>query len=250
MCAMSKHQDIYGIHAVAVLLNLQPDCVAQLFVQKSRQDKRIQALLDTANQVGISVQLMGRDALDKRAASRMHQGVIADCVRLPSYQEADIEIILQQANEPALLLILDGIQDPHNLGACLRTANAMGVHVVIAPKDRAAGITPVVTKVSCGASLLTPFIQVTNLARTLKNLQQQGIWIVGADADSEQMIHEVDCTIPTALVMGAEGKGLRELSKKHCDFLAKIPMTGAVESLNVSVATGMCLYEINRQRNR
>ena len=161
--------------------------------------------------------------------------------------EADLDAVLNKQSEP-FLLVLDGVTDPHNIGACLRTADAAGVHAVIVPKDKSAGLTATARKVACGAAESVPLIQVTNLSRTLKHLQDKGVWVIGTAGEAEQLIYQVDLKGPTALVMGAEGKGMRRLTREHCDQLVKLPMAGAVSSLNVSVATGVCLYEIVRQR--
>ena len=177
-----------------------------------------------------------------------HQGVVARCRAVTVWQEDDLDQLLDGLSVPPLLLVLDGVQDPHNLGACLRSADAAGVHAVIAPRDRAVGLTPVVRKVASGAAETVPFIQVTNLARTLRTLKDKGLWTVGADAEGDGDVFSADLRGPTVLVMGAEGQGMRRLTREHCDLLVRIPMQGTVESLNVSVATGICLFEAVRQR--
>jgi 23S rRNA (guanosine2251-2'-O)-methyltransferase len=189
-----------------------------------------------------------RGALDRAAHGANHQGAVA-WVRAPAARaEKDLIRILDEADGPAFLLILDGVQDPHNLGACLRTADAAGVHALVSPKDNAVGLTPVVCKVASGAAETVPYVQVTNLARTIDGLKERGIWLIGTAGEAESSLFETDLTAPLALVMGGEGKGLRRLTRGRCDLLVRLPMLGAVESLNVSVAAGICLYEAARQR--
>jgi len=240
-----KDDFVFGIHAVAALLTRSPERIAALQVLEGRADQRMQQVLADAERNGISVERVSRAELDKLEVR--HQGVVAQLTHQVEYQEADIETIVRRSANP-LLLILDGVTDPHNLGACLRSADAAGVDAVIAPRDRATGLTPVVRKVASGAAEAIPFIQVTNLARTLKTLQEMGVWIVGAAGEADTIIYEQDLSGPIALAMGAEGSGLRRLTREYCDFLAKLPMAGSVSSLNVSVATGICLFEVVRQR--
>lgn len=241
-------QKIYGIHTVEALLNTAPKSLAKLYVQESREDQRLKIIRSLADAADVPVRILSRSDLDAMLTDESHhQGVVAEVAELPHYSERDLTKLIEIDN--VLLLILDGVQDPHNLGACLRSANALGVHAVIAPKDRAVGMTPAVRKVASGAAEITPFIPVTNLSRTLKQLKEQGIWLVGAVGEAETNIFEIDLLGRIALVMGAEGKGLRRLTREHCDYLARIPMQGSVSSFNVSVATGICLYEINRQRH-
>lgn len=240
---------IYGLHAVNALLKCHPQLVERLLIQERRKESSISACQKLAQAAGIAVEVLPRQDLEKHLGKGgVHQGIVAICQRLPIYSEADLDEIVQQAAQPGLILILDGVQDPHNLGACLRVANGFGASCVIAPKDKTATLTPTAIKVSTGAAFTTPFVQVTNLARCMRELQSAGIWIVGMSADTETPISEVDMTGNIAVVMGAEGTGMRHLTQKHCDYLAKIPMTGTVESFNVSVATGVCLYEVSRQR--
>ncbi|PHQ80527.1 MAG: 23S rRNA (guanosine(2251)-2'-O)-methyltransferase RlmB [Coxiella sp. (in: Bacteria)] len=242
-------ETIYGIHAVSALLTFQPGLVERIVVQTGRHDRALQPCLKQAKAAGFVVEEKPRKDIDRLfKGSVVHQGVVAFCHRLPQYNEADIAGIVDASAEPRLVLILDGVQDPHNLGACMRVANAMGAACVIAPKDNSASLTSTVIKVSCGAVFATPFIQVTNLARALCKLQDMGIWLVGASANAEASLSDIDMSGNIGVVMGAEGEGLRSLTEKHCDFLAKIPMLGSVESLNVSVATGVMLYEAYRQR--
>jgi len=237
----------YGIHAVRVALLRDPARVRRLLVAGERNDTRIGALRTLAQQAGVQVSETDGRRLDALADGGRHQGVVAELVP----RATDPETLLEQAIEsadPALLLVLDGVQDPHNLGACLRSADAAGVAAVIVPRDRAAGITPVVRKVAAGAAESVPLVPVVNLARTLRGLKERGIWLVGADDAADRTLYESDLTGPLALVMGSEGEGLRRLTRDCCDLLVAIPMAGAVESLNVSVAAGVVLFEAVRQR--
>ena len=240
-----KDDFVFGIHAVAALLARSPERIALLQVVEGRADQRMRQLLADAERSGVAIQRVDRAELDK--SDVRHQGVIAQLVHQIEYSEADLATIVQRNKNP-LLLILDGVTDPHNLGACLRSADAAGVVAVIAPRDNAASLTPVVRKVACGAAEVIPFIQVTNLARTLKALQEMGVWIVGTAGEADTLLYEQDLSGPIALAMGAEGSGLRRLTREYCDFLVKLPMAGSVSSLNVSVATGVCLFEAVRQR--
>jgi 23S rRNA (guanosine2251-2'-O)-methyltransferase len=205
--------------------------------------------LAEARRLGVTVSESDRETLDRLAAGANHQGVVARTATPSARHEADLDELLAGLNRPPLLLVLDGVTDPHNLGACLRTADAAGVHAVLAPRDKSVGLTPVVCKVASGAAESVPLVQVTNLARTLRHLQQSfGVFLVGTDGASERSLYEADLTGPLGLVMGAEGAGMRRLTREHCDLLVALPMLGSVESLNVSVATGVCLYEALRQR--
>lgn len=241
---------IHGLHAVAAALKYEPAQLRGLWVERQRRDGRIQALLEEAAQCGVTVHPVDRAELDRLSGHARHQGVVARlAVRQPTYGEDDLADLLTAIAEPALLLVLDGVQDPHNLGACLRSAAAAGVHAVIVPADRAVGLTATVRKVACGAAEIVPFIQVTNLARTLRSLQEQGVWLIGAAGEAKENLYEIDFTVPSAIVLGAEEKGLRRLTREVCDQLARIPLAeNAVESLNVSVATGVFLFEARRQR--
>lgn len=243
-------ESIHGVHAVAAALKYEPEQLRGLWVERQRRDARLQALLDEAAELGVPVYQTDRAELDRLSNGARHQGVLARLVvRQRTYSEADLPALLAAATGPALLLVLDGVQDPHNLGACLRGAAAAGVHAVIAPADRAVGLNATVRKVACGAAEIVPFVPVTNLARTLRGLREHGIWIVGAAGEAEESLYQVDFTLPTAIVMGAEEKGLRRLTREVCDWLARIPMAeGGVESLNVSVAAGIFLFEARRQR--
>lgn len=238
------NQIIYGTHAVAALLTQSPSPIKLLYLQQDIL-KRLQSLQQLAERQHVAIKLVTKSMLDQLTEQNLHQGVAA---QLLSVQSKTLPEVLDQLAEPPFLLILDEIQDPHNLGACLRSANAAGVHAVIAPKDRAVGMTGVVRKVASGAAEITPFIQVTNLARTLAELKQRGIWVYGAAEEGQQSIYAVDLRGPLALVLGSEGSGLRRLTRDSCDQLIHIPTVGSVSSLNVSVATGICLFEALRQR--
>lgn len=244
---MATENLVYGLHAVMALFERQRP-VQQLWIQDSRHDARLESLLAQAAQRDVSVQRVSREKLDELAGNGRHQGVVAQADAARAGDEDDLKAFVGALRSPAFLLVLDGVQDPHNLGACLRSANAAGVQAVITPRDRAAELTPVVRKAAAGAAEMTPFFQVTNLARTLRWLKQQNIWLVGLAAEADQPLYQLDMKGPLALVLGAEGSGLRRLSKAECDFLAHIPMAGGVESLNVSVATGVALFEALRQR--
>lgn len=237
----------YGLHAVQALLKTSPERVLELRLQRGRDDERIKKIVQMAERHGTPLTWMNRKEMDKVAEGR-HQGVMALCKGGEVRDENYLIKLVNDLDRPPFLLVLDGVTDPHNLGACLRSANAAGVDAVIAPKDRSVGITPTVSKVACGAAESTPFVVVTNLARTLKDLQQHGVWVVGTAGEAQQMAYDADLRGPLALVMGAEEKGMRRLTREHCDTLIKLPMAGTVNSLNVSVATGICLFEAVRQR--
>ena len=245
---MAGSEIVYGIHAVQSVLAHEPERVLEIWLDRSRQDKRIQPVLALLQQHGLKAHYTDRKQLEQQAGTDRHQGVVARCRGAATRNEAALDTLLAALDEPPFLLVLDGVQDPHNLGACLRTADASGVHAVIVPKDKAVGLTATVRKVASGAAETVPLIAVTNLARTLRDLQQRGIWVTGLAGEAEASLYDVDMKGPQALVMGAEGKGLRRLTRETCDQLVKIPMLGSVESLNVSVATGICLFEALRQR--
>ena len=239
---------VYGIHAVAAALK-RPKGVAEILVENgSRPNARLADLLNESSRLQVRLSYVPRDELDRLAEGGRHQGIVARLIGASPAEGVDLVEYLEALDHSPFLLILDGVQDPHNLGACLRSADAAGVDAVIVPKDKAVGLTPVVRKVACGAAESIPFFQVTNLARTLRDLQQQGVWLVGAAGEAESDIYQVDLKGSLAIVMGAEESGLRRLTREHCDSLVKIPMVGTVESLNVSVATGICLFEALRQR--
>jgi 23S rRNA (guanosine2251-2'-O)-methyltransferase len=241
---------IGGLHAVRTALGHGEDQVEGLWYDTARRDRRMREVLDLARSRYVPLHGTDRAALDRLLPASNHQGVVAR-VRVPApLDDRDLQRVLSELSGPPLLLMLDGVQDPHNLGACLRTADAAGVSAVIAPRDHSVGLTPVACKVASGAAGRVPYVQVTNLARTLEWLRQQGIWLVGSAGDAPRSLYQTDLTGPLAVVMGGEGKGLRRLTRERCDFLASLPMRGAVESLNVSVATGVVLYEALRQRGR
>jgi len=239
---------IYGLHAVQAALEKEPETLTGLWLEHARRDARAQKLLALAREAGIEVNRVRREELDARVGEVRHQGVVAAATAVSAHDESWLKDFLASLAAPPFLLVLDGVTDPHNLGACLRTADAAGVQAVIAPRDRACGLTATVRKVACGAAETVPFVQVTNLARSLRMLQKQGVWLTGADAEAEQDIYAADLRGPLALVMGAEGSGLRRLTRELCDQLIRLPMCGSVQSLNVSVSTGICLYEALRQR--
>ncbi|MBJ91550.1 MAG: 23S rRNA (guanosine(2251)-2'-O)-methyltransferase RlmB [Alteromonadaceae bacterium] len=238
---------VFGIHAVEAFLQRAPQDVLELFVMKDRDDKRMQPIIQLARQNGVSVQFCNRKTLDDMVSGQ-HQGVVAKARLQSSGNEADLAAIVEQQAKP-FILILDGVTDPHNLGAILRSADAAGVHAVVAPKDRSVKLTSVVRKVACGAAESVPFITITNLARTMRELQDAGVWIVGTAGETDTLVYDADLKGPLALVLGAEGEGLRRLTRETCDSLVKIPMFGTVSSLNVSVAAGICLFEAVRQRS-
>ena len=239
---------IYGIHSVNAVMQREPARIIEVYVLKGRQDDRLLLLLNELQRLGLSIQEMGRKALDDKAQGANHQGLIAKVKPAKALNEHDLDAILSQHQQP-LLLVLDGVTDPHNLGACLRNADAAGVAAVIVPKDRSAPMTATVSKVACGAAETVPLVRVTNLARTMRALQEQGVWFVGTAGEATHDLYQSKLTGPLAIVMGAEGDGMRRLTRDTCDDLIKIPMAGSVSSLNVSVATGICLFEAVRQRN-
>lgn len=238
---------IYGIHAVTALLERDPARFKEVYVLKGREDRRLTPVIHELEAQGILVQVANRQWLDSQTEGAVHQGIIAKVKPGRQYQEQDLPDLLAKVGTP-FLLVLDGVTDPHNLGACLRSADAAGVHAVIVPKDRSAQLNATAKKVACGAAESVPFIKVTNLARTLRFLQEENIWIVGTAGEADHTLYQSKLTGPMALVMGAEGEGMRRLTREHCDELISIPMAGTVSSLNVSVATGVCLFEAMRQR--
>jgi 23S rRNA (guanosine2251-2'-O)-methyltransferase len=244
---VSEFDTVFGIHAVTTLLNKQPQRVRRMMLQEGRDDQRLEKVIEAAKIAGIKLERVKRRELDELVRGK-HQGVVAVCEMAKGFSEDYLKTIFASNSEP-LILVLDGITDPHNLGALLRTADASGVAAVIAPKDNSVGLTSVVAKVACGAAETVPFITVTNLKRTLKWLQQQGCWVVGTAGEATESIFQTDMTGAKVVVMGAEGDGMRRLTKECCDYLAYIPMAGSVSSLNVSVAAGVCLFEAVRQRS-
>ena len=239
---------VFGLHAVQSLFEHSPEKVLELMIQKGRTDKRINVLVDQARNHGVTVRFVERSRLDSKVEGT-HQGVVAKVAQAQVYREGDLEELLDGLNEAPFLLILDGVTDPHNLGACLRTADAAGVHAVITPKDKSATLNATARKVACGAAENVPLVQVTNLARTMEWLKDRGIWMIGTAGESSGNVYQSDLKGSLALVMGAEGKGMRRLTREKCDSLIFIPMAGSVSSLNVSVATGVCLFEAVRQRS-
>lgn len=243
---MSAPKVLFGFHAVGVRLKTAPRSIVEIYYEPTRRDARMRQFIERVGEAG--VRLIEADAmrLAKLAGSHGHQGVAARVEALP--QANSLDDLLDAVEGPPLLLVLDGVTDPHNLGACLRVADGAGAHAVIAPKDHAAGINATVAKVASGAAETVPYFMVTNLARTMGELKERSIWCIGASDDAPGTIYQTDMKVAVALVLGAEGSGMRQLTRKTCDQLASIPMRGAVESLNVSVASGICLYEALRQR--
>lgn len=245
---MSNNQKIFGIHAVESLLERSPEKVIQLFLQKNRQDKKFNHIEKNAKRQGIALQIVDKKKMDDWVKGN-HQGIIAEVKVQDAIMNENQLLELAENKDDLFLLILDGVTDPHNLGACLRTADAAGVDAVVVPKDRSVSLTPVVRKVACGAAETVPLVKVTNLARYLSQLKECNVWIIGTAGEATEHIYETNFSGSVALVMGAEGSGMRRLTREHCDQLIKIPMAGSVSSLNVSVATGVCLFEIVRQKN-
>ena len=244
----SSSQVLFGFHAVGVRLRTAPTSIEEVYFDPTRRDARMRQFVERAREAGVRLIEADSLRLARLCGNHGHQGVAARAQVLQIQDSLDALIDSLTPENPALLLVLDGVTDPHNLGACLRVADGAGSQAVIAPKDHAVGINPTVTKVASGAAETVPYFMVTNLARTLRDLQSQGIWVIGTSDDAPQSLYEVDLRGPVALVLGAEGAGIRQLTRKTCDQLVRIPMQGAVESLNVSVASGVCLYEARRQR--
>ena len=246
----TSSKNLFGFHAVGVRIKTAPKSVFEVFYDVQRRDARMRAFTDRARDSGIKLVESDGLRLAKMCGSHGHQGVVARVDALAQVTSLDelLENLEASGIKSPLLLVLDGVTDPHNLGACLRVADGAGAHAVIAPKDHAAGISAIVSKVASGAAETMPYFMVTNLARTLGELKERNIWCIGTSDDADKTIYDVDLTGPIALVLGAEGEGMRQLTRKTCDQLVSIPMHGAVESLNVSVASGVCLYEALRQR--
>lgn len=238
---------IFGFHSVEAILNKEPERFIEIYALKGREDKRLNPIINLARQFGVSIQFMQRKALDDKAKGEQHQGIIARVKEGKKYNEKDLDQIIANSDTP-FLLVLDGVTDPHNLGACLRNADAAGVDAIIVPKDKSAKLNGTARKVACGAAETVPLVQVTNLARTLRDIKEMGVWVVGTAGETDIEVFDAKLTGPMAIVMGAEGSGMRRLTREHCDELVKIPMVGTVSSLNVSVATGICLFEVLRQR--
>ncbi|MSQ70603.1 MAG: 23S rRNA (guanosine(2251)-2'-O)-methyltransferase RlmB [Betaproteobacteria bacterium] len=243
---MSQTRAVFGFHAVLAQLRARPAAVIEVFLDEERNDARARDLEAVAGQAGVRLLKVASKRMDGIAGGGRHQGVVARVEVSVSRQS--LEDLLDSLTEPPLLLVLDGVTDPHNLGACLRVADAAGVHAVLAPKDRAAGVSATVSKVASGAAEVMPYYMVTNLARALKELKERSIWIVGADERAEQTLYQADLPGAIAWVLGAEGEGMRRLTRETCDALVRIPMGGSVGSLNVSVASGVCLFESRRRR--
>jgi 23S rRNA (guanosine2251-2'-O)-methyltransferase len=237
---------VFGFHAVLSRVRADPSSVLEIFLDETRTDARARDLVTTAERAGVKLVRVPTRRLDGFYGGGRHQGVVAR-IEVKS-AAATVEELLEGVRGPPLLLVLDGVTDPHNLGACLRVANAAGTHAVIAPRDRAAGITPAVSKVASGAAEATPYLMVTNLARTLASLKERNIWVVGADERASASLHEANLPESIAWVLGAEGEGMRRLTRESCDLLVRIPMQGEVQSLNVSVSAGICLFESVRRR--
>lgn len=244
-----KLSKLYGLHSVQAALDYSPKTINQAWIDAQRQDKRLTQAIDDLLDLGIEPEKVDRKRLDKLAENNNHQGIVIEVEMPGELSENELKIAVEKLTTPALFLVLDNVQDPHNLGACLRTADATGVHGVIVTKDNATGITPTVCKVASGAAETIPVYQVTNLSRTLRWLKDHGVWVMGAAGEATQTAYQADFTVPLALVLGAEGKGMRRLTGEQCDVLIKLPMLGQVSSLNVSVAAGVLLYEVVRQRS-
>lgn len=247
---MGKIRHIFGYHSVISALSVMSEKVHIIYLQNKLSDKRALEVIKFSEKYRIQIRYRSRKDLDTMVGQANHQGVVAEVIYPGDYTEDYLKVVLEKYKENTLLLVLDGVQDPHNLGACLRTANAAGVHAMIIPKDKACGLTPTVYKVASGAVGLTPLIQVTNLVRTIEFLKKNNIWIYGATEEATQNIYQTCLQPPLALVFGAEGKGLRRLTKDSCDLMVKIPMYGMVQNLNVSVAVGVCLFEVIRQQDK
>lgn len=243
-----NEQWIAGIHAVTSALQSDPTRLGQLCVERGSRNRRVLALEDAARKADVPVRQVERRELERVAGGVRHQGVAASLLQATMPEPRSFADILGTAGADALFLVLDGVTDPHNLGACLRSAAAAGVTAVIVPKDRAAGLTPVVRKVAAGGAEQVPLLEVTNLARALRELKEAGVWLTGLAGEAQQSLFDGDYRGPIALVLGSEGKGMRRLTREQCDYLVRIPMPGNMESLNVSVATGVALFEAVRQR--
>ena len=245
---MSSPRILFGFHAITVRMKTAPKSVIELHVEANRRDARMRSFVDRAREANIKIVETDGERLDKLAGTSRHQGVVArvEVVAMPH----SLDEVVESIEGPPLLLVLDGVTDPHNLGACLRVADGAGAHAIVAPKDHAVGVNATVAKVASGAAETVPYIMVTNLARTLNELKDFDIRVIGTSDDAEQDLYDLDLTGPIAFVLGSEGDGMRQLTRKTCDQLVRIPMAGAVESLNVSVAAGVCLFEALRQRTK
>ncbi|OQX36314.1 MAG: 23S rRNA (guanosine(2251)-2'-O)-methyltransferase RlmB [Oceanospirillales bacterium LUC14_002_19_P2] len=244
---MSSSEGYFGVHAVQALLDTRPDQILEIWFQRGKRGGRIDRLIQQAEETGIPVRFVDRERLERKADGN-HQGVVAIVREARVYRENELYELLDNLSETPFLLILDSITDPHNLGACLRSADAAGVHAVVVPKDNSAPLNGTARKIACGAADTVPLVTVTNLARTMRELKERGIWMIGTAGEASSNIYTTDLVGSLALVMGAEDKGMRRLTREHCDALVHLPMSGTVSSLNVSVATGVCLFEAVRQR--
>jgi 23S rRNA (guanosine2251-2'-O)-methyltransferase len=245
---MSDDALVFGLHSVRTLLQQKPERASKLILQKGRDDGRVNEIAQLARDASINIEYRDVAELDRLAGGDRHQGACLQMRPAAVLGEGALDELLEPLTVPPLLLVLDGVQDPHNLGACLRTADAAGAHAVIVPRDRAAGLSPIVRKVASGAAETMPLIQVVNLARTLRWLKERNIWLIGTDDEAPESLYAAKLDGSIGMVLGAEGEGLRRLTREHCDLLVSIPMMGSVESLNVSVASGVCLYEARRRR--
>jgi len=244
----SQHTKIFGLHAVRSAIDYSADKIHKAWIDAGRQDRRLQAIVDDLSRLGLALQKVNKKQLERLSNGGQHQGIVVQLEMPQMLAEEQLKQAVCQLQETPFYLVLDHVQDPHNLGACLRIADAVGVQGIIITRDQAAGITPTVCKVASGAAETVPVYQVTNLARVLRWLKKQAIWVIGAAGEAQQSVYQVDLDRPLALVIGAEGKGLRRLTREQCDLLIKLPMSGSVQSLNLSVATGVMLYEAIRQR--
>jgi 23S rRNA (guanosine2251-2'-O)-methyltransferase len=239
---------LIGIHAVEAALNHDVANLVELYIENGTQNARVKELGERARELGVKPHARDRAALDRMTGGARHQGVVARYNAPAALPDSALAGLVEAAGRNALVLVLDGVTDPHNFGACLRSAEAAGVTAVVVPKDRAVGVTPTVRRASAGAADRVPIVAATNLARALKALKEAGVWLVGLAGDTDQSVYSVDLDGPIAVVLGGEGEGMRRLTRENCDFVAKIPMQGDIESLNVSVATGIVLFEALRQR--
>ncbi len=246
---MKTSRRVCGVHSALAAINYRSDQLVSAWIDKNRKDNQVAKIREILSNLGTTVQSVDKNQLDRLAKGENHQGVVIELVLPKEFGDLELKQAIQNNTDSALYLILDQIQDPHNFGACLRTADAIGAHGVITTKDNSAGLTPTVCKVASGAAETVPVYRVTNLSRTLQWIKKQGIWVIGTDKHAEQSVFNLDLTGPVAIVMGAEGKGLRRLTRERCDFLVSLPMYGQVDSLNVSVAVGVFLYEVIRQRS-
>lgn len=246
-----KQDLVCGYHAVVSCLSNHPKSIQLIMLDTNRKDKRIDQIQDLARQFEIKIQRVDKARLDEASGEDLrHQGVIARVAVSPVYSEKNLKVFLTNLSDTPLLLVLDGVQDPHNFGACLRSAAAAGVQGVIIKNNNAVAITPVVRRVACGGAEIMPVFRVSNLSRSLKLLKEHGVWLIGASGEADTEVFDTDLTTPLAIVLGAEGKGLKRLTREHCDLFVNIPMLNSIGSLNVSVAAGICLFEVVRQRTR